>query len=165
MLPPSCFLTAVTWDINRKTEAANPRPQRPPNRLYVPLRHRGDLITWPYTSVGTGHPGSTRTTQVLSAKYCCPAMHRDVIRFIPLKGIPTALETADLLFRNVFRQFGLSKDIVSDRGAQFTSRLWKELLAKLNITVSLTSGYHPQANGQVERVNQELGKFLCLYCQ
>ncbi|KAK1799717.1 hypothetical protein P4O66_006253 [Electrophorus voltai] len=88
-----------------------------------------------------------------------------MVRFIPLKGIPTALETADLLFRNVFRQFGLSKDIVSDRGAQFTSRLWKELLAKLNITVSLTSGYHPQANGQVERVNQELGKFLHLYCQ
>ncbi|KAK1806901.1 hypothetical protein P4O66_005381 [Electrophorus voltai] len=49
--------------------------------------------------------------------------------------------------------------------AQFTSRVWRELLGKLNITISLRSGYHPQANSQVERVNQELGKFLCLYYQ
>ncbi|KAK1791620.1 hypothetical protein P4O66_013619 [Electrophorus voltai] len=87
-----------------------------------------------------------------------------MVRFVPLVALPTTLEMADLLFRQVFRQFGLSKDIASDGGPQFTSRVWKELLGKLNITVSLTSGYHPRANGQVERVNQELGKFLCLYC-
>ncbi|KAK1800992.1 hypothetical protein P4O66_004741 [Electrophorus voltai] len=55
------------------------------------------------------------------------------------------------------RVFGLLEDIVSHRGPQFMSKVWKELLWKLNITVSLTSGYHPQANGQVERANQELG--------
>ncbi|KAK1805999.1 hypothetical protein P4O66_013038 [Electrophorus voltai] len=88
-----------------------------------------------------------------------------MVRFIPLKTLPTVLETADLLFRHVFRQFGLPEDIMSDRGPQFTSQIWKELLGKLNIMVSLTSGYHPQANGQAERTNQELGNFLCLYCQ
>ncbi|KAK1784435.1 hypothetical protein P4O66_001579 [Electrophorus voltai] len=50
-------------------------------------------------------------------------------------------------------------------GPQFMSRVWKGLLGKLNITVSLTSSYHPQANGQVKRMNQELGKFLRLYSQ
>ncbi|KAK1791370.1 hypothetical protein P4O66_013383, partial [Electrophorus voltai] len=61
-----------------------------------------------------------------------------------LGGLPTVLETADLLFRHVVRQFGLPEDIVSDRGPQFTSQVWKEPLRKLNITVNLTSGYHPE---------------------
>ncbi|KAK1802516.1 hypothetical protein P4O66_021799 [Electrophorus voltai] len=59
--------------------------------------------------------------------------------------------------------FGLPVDIVSDHGPQFTSRAWRELLGKLNITFSLTSGYHPQANEQVERINQELGYQPALY--
>ncbi|KAK1797762.1 hypothetical protein P4O66_008115 [Electrophorus voltai] len=56
-----------------------------------------------------------------------------------------------------------SKMHLSDRGPQFMSRLWKELLGKLNITVSLMSGYHHQANGQVERINQELRYQPALY--
>ncbi|KAK1797509.1 hypothetical protein P4O66_000801 [Electrophorus voltai] len=88
-----------------------------------------------------------------------------MVWFILLKTLRTVLETADLLFRQVFHRFGLPEDIVSDRGPQFTSWICKELLGKLNITVSLISGYHPQANGQAERANHKLDKFLRLYCQ
>ncbi|KAK3506755.1 hypothetical protein QTP70_023752, partial [Hemibagrus guttatus] len=45
-----------------------------------------------------------------------------VCELIPLKGLPTAMETSTALFDHVFRNFGLSKDIVSDRGPQFTSQ-------------------------------------------
>ncbi|KAK3539356.1 hypothetical protein QTP70_003841 [Hemibagrus guttatus] len=60
--------------------------------------------------------------------------------------------------------FGLPEDIVSDRGSQFTSRVWESLCAQLGIGVSLCSGYHPQSNGQAERLNQEIGRFLRSYC-
>ncbi|KAK3546892.1 hypothetical protein QTP86_003814 [Hemibagrus guttatus] len=53
---------------------------------------------------------------------------------------------------------------MSDRGPQFTSRVWGSLCARLGIGVSLSSGYHPQSNGQVERLNQEIGWFLRSYC-
>ncbi|KAL0187811.1 hypothetical protein M9458_014910, partial [Cirrhinus mrigala] len=43
-------------------------------------------------------------------------------RLIPLKGLPTALETAEILFNHVFRYYGIPEDIVSDRGPQFISR-------------------------------------------
>lgn len=85
-------------------------------------------------------------------------------RFIPLAGLPTALQTAEALLHHVFRLYGLPEDIVSDRGSQFTSRVWRALCSQLNINVSLTSGYHPQANGQVERLNQDLTRFLRTYC-
>ncbi|KAK3506479.1 hypothetical protein QTP70_001562 [Hemibagrus guttatus] len=44
-------------------------------------------------------------------------------RLIPLPGLPTAMETTELMFNYVFRYYGLPEDIVSDRGSQFTSRV------------------------------------------
>ncbi|KAK3524777.1 hypothetical protein QTP86_004222 [Hemibagrus guttatus] len=44
------------------------------------------------------------------------------------------------------------------------SHVWGLLCAQLGIGVSLSSGYHPQSNGQVERLNQEIGRFLRSYC-
>uniref|UniRef100_A0A8K9UP97 Gypsy retrotransposon integrase-like protein 1 n=1 Tax=Oncorhynchus mykiss TaxID=8022 RepID=A0A8K9UP97_ONCMY len=86
-------------------------------------------------------------------------------RLLPLPGLPTALQTAEALFTHVFRHYGVPEDIVSDRGPQFTSRVWKAFMERLGISVSLTSGFHPESNGQVERVNQDVGRFLRSYCQ
>ncbi|KAI2660465.1 Transposon Tf2-6 polyprotein [Labeo rohita] len=71
-------------------------------------------------------------------------------RFIPLTKLPTAMETAELLCNCVFRLYGLPEDIVSDRGPQFSSRLWSSFFSLLGVNVSLTSGYHPQANVSTE---------------
>ncbi|KAK3533341.1 hypothetical protein QTP70_017167, partial [Hemibagrus guttatus] len=87
-------------------------------------------------------------------------------RLIPLKGLPMAMQSAEAMFQHVFRNFGLPEDIVSDRVSQFTSQVWGSLCGgrHLGIGVSLSSGYHPQSNGQVERLNQEIGRFLRSYC-
>ncbi|KAI2644948.1 Transposon Tf2-6 polyprotein [Labeo rohita] len=86
-------------------------------------------------------------------------------RLVPLPKLPSAMETAEVLCNTVFRFYGLPEDIVSDRGPQFTSRLWSSFFRLLGVNISLTSGYHPEANGQVERLNQELTRFLRSYCQ
>ncbi len=86
-------------------------------------------------------------------------------RLIPLPKLPTSLETAELLCNHAFRFYGLPDDIVSDHGPQFTSRVWSAFFKHLNVNISLTSGYHPQSNGQTERLNQEVIRFLRAYCQ
>ncbi|KAL0154784.1 hypothetical protein M9458_049047, partial [Cirrhinus mrigala] len=86
-------------------------------------------------------------------------------RLIPLPKLPSVLETAEALCNQVFKFYGLPEDILSDRGPQFTSRVWASFCKLLNINVSLTSGYHPQSNSQAERLNQELNWFLRSYCQ
>ncbi len=53
---------------------------------------------------------------------------------------------------------------VSDRGLQFTSRVWQAFCKQLDINVSLSSGYHPESNGQVERLHQEIGCYIRTYC-
>lgn len=60
---------------------------------------------------------------------------------------------ADPQLSQAFRYYGI---LVSDRGPQFISRVWSALMEKLAETVSLSFGYHPQANGQVDHNNQEI---------
>lgn len=85
-------------------------------------------------------------------------------KLIPFKTIPTASETAQALFSDIFRNFGIPEDIVSDRGPQFISRFWRAFCSLLGVSVSLSSGYHPQTNGQTERKIQEIGRFLRTFC-
>uniref|UniRef100_A0A3Q2ZUK7 Integrase catalytic domain-containing protein n=1 Tax=Kryptolebias marmoratus TaxID=37003 RepID=A0A3Q2ZUK7_KRYMA len=79
---------------------------------------------------------------------------------VALRKLPTAFQTAQLLFKHVFHLHGIPIEILSDRGPQFTSSVWKQFCTALNAKVVLTSGYHPQSNGQVERLNQELESTL-----
>lgn len=61
-----------------------------------------------------------------------------------------------VMLRHVVCLHGFLKDIVSDRGSQFAFWFWKAFCSLLGATVSLTSGYQPQSNGQTESLNQEL---------
>uniref|UniRef100_A0A8C9TML8 Gypsy retrotransposon integrase-like protein 1 n=1 Tax=Scleropages formosus TaxID=113540 RepID=A0A8C9TML8_SCLFO len=87
-----------------------------------------------------------------------------VCRLVPLLKLPTALEVAEITFEQVFQLYRLPEDIVTDWGPQFTSRVWKAFWRRLGVMVSLTSGYHPQANGQVERLQQDVPHYLQAYC-
>ena len=70
------------------------------------------------------------------------------------------------MLNHVFKIHGFPRDIVSDRGPQFASRFWREFCKLIGAKVSLTSGYHPEANGQTERLNQQLETGLrCLVSQ
>ncbi len=77
-------------------------------------------------------------------------------RFIPLPKLPSAKETADLLMNHVFRVFGIPLDIVSGRGPQFSSQFWGVFCRLIGATASLSSGFHPESNGQTERINQNM---------
>jgi len=76
----------------------------------------------------------------------------------------SAEETAKLFLRWVYRTHGLPDSIVSDRGTQFVSLLWKSLCARLGISSNLSTAYHPQTDGQTERANQDVERYLRSYC-
>lgn len=84
--------------------------------------------------------------------------------FVPFNSLHSALQVAESLFQYVFRYYGIPEDILSDRGPQFVPRVWRAFMTHLEASVLLTSGYHPQSNGQAERTIQELDMFLRAYC-
>jgi len=57
----------------------------------------------------------------------------------------------------------LPESVISDRGPQFAVELTKELDKMLGIEMKLSMAYHPQTDGQTERTNQELEKYLRMY--
>ena len=62
----------------------------------------------------------------------------------------------NFLFEEIFVRFGVPREIVTDQGAQFTSKLVQEIVAKYKIKNRKSTPYHPQANGQVESTNKTL---------
>ena len=80
--------------------------------------------------------------------------------FIALKH-PFATKTvAQLFLDNVYHLHGLPTSIISDCDKIFTSQFWQALFKVAGTSLRLSSSYHPQADGQTERVNQCLDTFL-----
>jgi len=75
----------------------------------------------------------------------------------------TAEQTADLFFDNVFKLHGIPENVVSDRGTQFTSKFWRELMQKLGTELRMSTAYHPETDGQTERTNRTLEQYLRHY--
>ena len=196
------------------------------DRLYVPehrpLRLR--IMEDHHSSAVAGHPGRSKTLELICRTYYWPKMHQDVDRFVrnchtcqrsrtsrhapygitrPLPiperawqdvsldfvvGLPwsegfnavlvvvcrltkmrhlipcrdscTAENLADLYLRNVARYHGLPKTIISDRGTQFISQFWKAVCEAWGVTLKLSTAYHPETDGQTERLNAVMEQYL-----
>jgi hypothetical protein len=75
----------------------------------------------------------------------------------------TAAGSARHFARNVWKHHGLPCKVVSDRGPQFMAEFTRELYRMLVIKLAATTAYHPQGDGQTERVNQELEQYLRIF--
>ena len=84
--------------------------------------------------------------------------------FIPTVHTVNAEQTARLLLRHVVKHHSLPSAIISDRDARFTSLMWKELWHGLGTELRMSSSYHPQTDGQTERLNRTMETALRLYC-
>jgi hypothetical protein len=80
--------------------------------------------------------------------------------FIPLKHPYTAPSVARVFVDSIVKLHGMPRTIVSDRDRIFTGKFWKLLFEKLGTKLKYTTAYHPQTDGQSERVNQCLEMFL-----
>ena len=83
-----------------------------------------------------------------------------MVHFLPTVDTATAEETAALFRDRVFCLHGMPQSIVSDRDVKFTSAFWRELHRLLGITLNMSTAYHPQTDGQTERMNRVLEDML-----
>ncbi|MBW0569298.1 hypothetical protein O181_109013, partial [Austropuccinia psidii MF-1] len=129
-----------------------------------------------HDSALAGHPGQEKTLKLVKRDFHWPGMTqfiKDYLSsldrsskmavFIPTMSSRTSLDFAYLFINNAFSNHSLPLRIVSDRGSLFVSSFWTNLFQKLKILRDLSTAYHPETDGQTERVNQILEQYLWMY--
>ncbi|KAL0554084.1 hypothetical protein IC582_007995 [Cucumis melo] len=80
--------------------------------------------------------------------------------FVPGKSTYTASKWGQLYMTEIVRLHGVPVSIISDRDARFTSKFWKGLQLALGTRLDFSTAFHPQTDGQTERLNQILEDML-----
>jgi len=86
-----------------------------------------------------------------------------MIRLVVTKTSISLSEVARIYQDDIWKIHGIPKKIISDRGPQFASTFMEELYKALGIKRAMSMAYHPQTDGQMERINQEVKVFLRHY--
>jgi transposase InsO family protein len=87
-----------------------------------------------------------------------------VKRIVPWKCMPSSEDIINIVEQWIVRFHGLPRLVTSDRGAQFTSALWRSYTSALGINLRISSAYHPQTDGQTERDNRTIQQLMRIYC-
>ncbi|KAE8245644.1 hypothetical protein A4X06_0g5522 [Tilletia controversa] len=80
--------------------------------------------------------------------------------FYASKTTDSAKDTVERFLTNAYPWTGIPRRLISDRDVRFTSEFWRALTQRLDIKHGMSAAYHPQTDGQVERLNQQLGTLL-----
>ena len=83
--------------------------------------------------------------------------------FVPCKTTINARGLAEMFLKEVVRLHGLPRTIISDRGQQFAAVFWKRLCERLGVDRRLSTAFHPQTDGQTERMNASMEQYLRIF--
>ena len=83
-----------------------------------------------------------------------------VAQFIAVKKTMTLEKLTRLYIREIVTNYGVPVNIASDRDPRFVSRFWRSLHKTLGTKLNFSTAYHPQSDGQTERVIQILEDML-----
>ena len=120
--------------------------------LPIPARPWQD-ISWDFV---VGLPNSKGFDSVLVVVDQLTMMQH----LIPCTKDITAKDLANLFVVNIWRIHGLPETIISDRGNTFASEFWTSVCCRLGIEPRLSTAFHPETDGQTERINAIFEAYL-----
>jgi hypothetical protein len=93
--------------------------------------------------------------------FVCMLTKRTIVE--PITRTITREQLAKVMHRDVFRHFGLTRKLISDRDPRLMSDLWQTLSRVFGTKLNISTSYHPQRDGQTERVNQTWEQVIRCY--
>nr|CAH65959.1 OSIGBa0113D21.4 [Oryza sativa] len=140
-------------DVCQRVKAEHQRPAG----LLQPLQ----IPEWKWEEIGMDFiTGLPRTSSGHDSIWVVVDRLTKVAHFIPVHTTYTGKRLAELYLARIMCFHGVPKKIVSDRGSQFTSKFWQKLQEEMGTRLNFSTAYHPQTDGQTERVNQILEDML-----
>lgn len=126
-----------------------------PSGLLQPL----PVATRPWISISMDFIEELPTSNSYNSILVVVDRFTKMAHFIPTFTTANSRDLANIVIRHVFTKHGIPDDIISDRGAKFVSKFWQRVCSSLGILRKLSSAYHPQTDGQTERVNSVLEQY------
>jgi hypothetical protein len=130
----------------------------------VGLLHPLPIPEWKWETISmdfiTGLPTSTKHNDAIMVVV---DKLSKFAHFIPVKSTCKVIDIAQVFMKEVFQLHGMPREIISNRDTKFTSNFWKSLMEGLETKLLFSTAYHPQTNGQTERVNQLLEDMLRMH--
>jgi hypothetical protein len=83
-----------------------------------------------------------------------------MVHYVATATNVTAPKLATIFMREVVRLHGVPDSILSDRDPRFTAHFWRAFWSQLGTTLTMSTAYHPQTDGQTERANRTLEEML-----
>jgi hypothetical protein len=83
-----------------------------------------------------------------------------MVHYVATTTNVTAPRLATIFLREVVRLHGVPESILSDRDPRFTAHFWRAFWTQLGTTLTMSTAYHPQTDGQTERANRTLEEVL-----
>ena len=140
-------------DIYRRVKASHLRPAGALQPLNIP--------EWKWEDISMDFiVGLPRTQKGYNSIWVVVDMLTKSAHFIPINTHYSTKKYAELYVERILCLHGIPKTIISDRGSQFTAHFWEQLHTCLGTRLIRSSAYHPQTDGQMERINQILEDML-----
>ena len=148
-----CKTCSVCQKVGKPNQVIKPAPLKPIPVIEEPFAKIIIDCVGPLPKTRKGH-------QYLLTMMCASSKFPEAI---PLRSIHSKNIMRELI--KYFSWVGIPKVIQSDQGSNFTSKLFKDILRDLKVEQKLSSAYHPQSQGSVERFHQTLKNVLRMYCE
>ncbi|MBW0516539.1 hypothetical protein O181_056254, partial [Austropuccinia psidii MF-1] len=126
------------------------------DRVVIPRNNeiQFDIVQRNHDSPLAGHPGQEKTLKLIKRDFYWVGMNEIIKDYV---------SSSQLFISQVFSKDGLPIRIASDRGSLFVSSFWTQLCQQLKISRDISTSFHPETDGQTDRVNQILEQYLWMY--
>jgi hypothetical protein len=142
--------------INKSTPTARRGLAKP-----LPIVQRPwSIISMDFMNLPTSQDDSGNKYDALYVVCCTMAK---MVHLIPTTKNVTAQQVARLYYDNIYRLHGLPKAIISDRDMKFTGDFWSTMQKLFGTDLLMSTAYHPQTDGQTERMNRTVLQTLRNY--
>jgi len=143
-------------DICKRVKASHLRPAGPLQPLNIP--------SWKWEDISMDFiVGLPKTSKGYDSIWVIVDRLTKSAHFLLVKTIYRAHHYTELYISRILSLHGVPRTIISDRGAQFVARFWEQFHSALGTQLIRSSAYHPQTDGQTERINQILEDMLRAY--
>src|SRR6202041_635818 len=131
-------------------------------KLHAPL-HPNKIPKYPWEHISIDIIGELPESQGYNAILVICDILTKMVVILPTHTGVTAQGVARIFRDHVWSKYGVPRKVISDRGPQFAAQFMRDLYRLVGTQGNLSTVYHPQTDGQTERVNQEVEQYLWVF--